>query len=109
MTEQAKEIAEPAFIEGTAVALKDSLGWDTQRVWATAVQVFLNPGHGLIVFKESIQVQAIATTDEAAEEPPLPFQTAISRNVVSIVMPREVLVEFRDVLLKLLPLDADSK
>lgn len=109
VTEKAEVGPPTSIIEGTPAALGESLGWDTQRIWATAVQVFLNPDHGLIVFKEQLQVRAVAIGAEPDDEPPLPLQAAISRNVASVVMPRDVLIQFRDVLLQLLPLDADDK
>ena len=83
--------------------LGQALGWDTQRTWATGVQVFVNPDHVLFVFKEQIRVEV-----EPGAEPLLPFQDSISRNVASVVMPVNVATALRDVLNKVIP-DAPAK
>ena len=60
------------------------VGFDTVRVWSTQVQVFNNPNHTLFVFREHINLLPPAEAEGA------PAQTAMARNVASVVMPVEV-------------------
>lgn len=70
------------------------LGFDTDRKWATGVQIFLNPGHVLFVFKEEILTPPPA--DGSAPN-------KVARNVVSVVMPLEVARSFKEALSNVLP------
>jgi hypothetical protein len=88
-----------------AIAVQDlagQLGFDVERKWATAVQVFKNADHTLLVFKEVVQFQG---ADPASPE--LKLNTALQRNVTSVVLPHNVAVEFSKTLSELMNHEID--
>ncbi len=60
------------------------IGGDTQRIWATGMQAFVNPDFTMIVFREQTFMQF------PADAPP----GVVLRNVASIVVPTAVFKEF---------------
>ena len=65
----------------------DQVGFDTQRFWATAAQVLLNPESGLIVFREMVAMQ-----NETGEN------TILIKNVASVIMPKSAFIELHKTL-----------
>lgn len=58
------------------------LGMDTNRIWVNSVQAFMTQAHSLLVFREQNQ---IGTPDGPR---------VIAKNVASVIIPSDVLVEF---------------
>jgi hypothetical protein len=79
----------------TSDELSHVMGWDTTRIWANSVQVFLNAEQALFVLREGVAVEAKGEGDEE------PAFTAIQRNVGSFVLPLRVAKELRDILQRL--------
>jgi len=72
--------------------LASQLGWDTQRLWATAAQAFRSDDHVIIVFRETIEVRQQASPE--AE----PTPANLTRNISSVVMPAQVADELGRIL-----------
>lgn len=62
------------------------LGIDTQRVWATGIQAFINPDVTMLVFREQ----------NLAQSGPDNALTPVLKNVASIVIPTTVFQQFYD-------------
>lgn len=60
-----------------------SIGFDTQRIWATGAQVTVAGNFAVIVFREQFNVEP-PSGDGASSKP------GVSRNVASVVLPVEV-------------------
>lgn len=72
--------------------LRNLLAWDTDRQWGNQVQIFLNPGHALLVLREQVAVNVGAPDGE-------PQMAA--RNVSSWIMPLDVAEQFAKALIEL--------
>jgi|SRR6185437_14361025 hypothetical protein len=64
-----------------------ALGFDTDRIWATGVQSFVNPDFTMLVFRE----QTMAQKGDGSLEP-------MVKNVASIILPTQVVREFHALL-----------
>ncbi|UAB76978.1 hypothetical protein INR77_13060 [Erythrobacter sp. SCSIO 43205] len=86
----------------SAEQVGQALGWDTNRIWATNVQVFRNPSHVLFVFREMAELEG-RKTDGTKE------RVNLGKNVASIVLPPDVAESFADVMRRLYPVqDAEQ-
>jgi hypothetical protein len=79
-------------VASTPEELASQLGWDTQRLWATAAQAFRTEDHVIIVFRETIEVRQQETPEAEVTA------AALARNVGSVVMPVHVADELGRVL-----------
>jgi|CXWL01.1.fsa_nt_gi hypothetical protein len=96
----AEELAiEPAVVAVAQMPLQFQLGWDTVRTWATGAQVFVNPDHAMIVFREQVQAQPLG---EATPE-------VLMKNVASVVMPLSTARELRNILSTVLDATENGK
>lgn len=86
----------------SAEQVGQTLGWDTNRIWATNVQIFRNPSHVLFVFRELAELES--HKEDGSKE-----RVNLMKNVASIVLPPDVAESFADVMRRLYPVqDAEQ-
>lgn len=81
-----------AFENPLNLSVEDMVGLNTDRIWATGLQVFANPEYTMIVFREQMNIQKEDGSDAQM----------LVKNVASVVMPTEVARQMKDILNRVL-------
>ncbi len=81
--------------ENVAQDAAHSIGFNVPRVWANSVQVVPFPDQTIIVFREQFNFELAEKPDEEGKMP----TGAASRNVASMVLPKEVALQMARIIL----------